>query len=230
MVNVSFNGVNYQPPNVDHPLLEDITTTITEKRVAIIGANGGGKSTFARMINGLYSPTSGLVTVNGLDATTDGKKVRQKVGFVFSDADNQIIMPTVLEDVEFSLRKKIKNKAERKARALEELHRFGLETRAEQSPHTLSGGQKQLLALTSVCVMRPELVIADEPTTLLDLKNRLILKDVFETLEQSMYVVTHDLDFIKDFERALLIDQGRIIADDTVASVTDFYIRKMTGA
>lgn len=205
------------------PVLEDITLDITERRVAIIGANGGGKSTLTRLINGLTEPTSGTVTVDGLDVATHGKDIRRQVGFVFSDAENQIVMPNVRDDVAFSLRRFKLPKAERHARVDAALARFGLTELAERSPHTLSGGQKQLLALAAVLVINPTLIIADEPTTLLDMRNRDRIRREFAALEQQLIVVTHDLDFISDFDRVLCIDEHRIVADGAPASVIAHY-------
>ena len=103
MAEISFTGVHHRFG--DRTVLAGIDLVVTEPRVGIVGANGSGKSTLARMINGLVSPTSGTVTVDGLDTTAKGREVRKRVGFVFTDPDNQIVMPTVAEDVEFSLRR-----------------------------------------------------------------------------------------------------------------------------
>lgn len=213
-VSVAFN---------DTVVLEDINLTLTEQRIGIIGQNGGGKSTLTRLINGLGEPSEGTVTVDQMDVAKQGKKVREKVGFVFSDAENQIVMPNVRDDVAFSLRRFKLPKHERLARVDATLERFGLADFAERSPHTLSGGQKQLLALAAVMVIDPILIIADEPTTLLDLRNRDRIKREFARLEQQLIVVTHDLDFLRDFDRVICIDDHRIAADGRPAEVIDFY-------
>ena len=207
----------------DTVVLEDINLTLTEQRIGIIGQNGGGKSTLTRLINGLGEPSEGTVTVDQMDVAKQGKKVREKVGFVFSDAENQIVMPNVRDDVAFSLRRFKLPKHERLARVDATLERFGLAEFAERSPHTLSGGQKQLLALAAVMVIDPILIIADEPTTLLDLRNRDRIKREFAQLEQQLIVVTHDLDFLRDFDRVICIDDHRIAADGRPAEVIDFY-------
>ena len=207
----------------DTVVLEDINLTLTEQRIGIIGQNGGGKSTLTRLINGLGEPSEGTVTVDQMDVAKQGKKVREKVGFVFSDAENQIVMPNVRDDVAFSLRRFKLPKHERLARVDATLERFGLADFAERSPHTLSGGQKQLLALAAVMVIDPILIIADEPTTLLDLRNRDRIKREFARLEQQLIVVTHDLDFLRDFDRVICIDNHRIAADGRPAEVIDFY-------
>lgn len=212
-------GVSYD----ETLILDDINLTLTEQRIGIIGENGGGKSTLTRLINGLGEPTTGTVTVDGLDVAEHGKEIRQKVGFVFSDAENQIVMPQVRDDVAFSLRRFKLPKAERNQRADAALNRFGLADRAEQSPHTLSGGQKQLLALAAVLVIDPVLIIADEPTTLLDLRNRDRIKREFAKLEQQLIVVTHDLEFLSDFDRVICIDDHHVAADGTPDEVISFY-------
>ncbi|KQB85397.1 energy-coupling factor ABC transporter ATP-binding protein [Corynebacterium oculi] len=206
------------------PILHHVTTTLREHRIGIIGANGSGKSTFARMINSLATPTSGEVLVDGLNVRKQGKQVRQLVGFIFSDADNQIIMPNVRDDVAFSLRtNKTLSKAQRQERAEAALAEMGLTAHADSSPHVLSGGQKQLLALTSVLISRPSLIVADEPTTLLDLRNRRLIQSRFAALRQQLIVVTHDLDLLADFDRVLCIDQGGIVDDGTPHEVIEAY-------
>lgn len=221
MPTISFDNVSlsYDEREVLHPF----SLELTEHRIGIIGANGGGKSSLIRLINGLGDPTTGTVTVNGLDVQKKGKEVRRAVGFVFSDAENQIVMPTVEDDIAFSLRRLKFSKQERKERVQAMVERFGLQGHAKHSPHLLSGGQKQLLALASVLVLDPEIIVADEPTTLLDLRNRQLIKKVFASLPQQLIVVTHDLDFIDDFERVLCIHDHRIVADGPAAEVIPFF-------
>ncbi|MDK4247073.1 ABC transporter ATP-binding protein [Corynebacterium accolens] len=204
-------------------VLDDINLTLSEQRIGVIGQNGGGKSTLTRLINGLGEPTAGTVTVDGINPSEQGKKVREKVGFVFSDAENQIVMPNVRDDIAFSLRRFKLPKAERTARVDAALERFGLLEFAERSPHTLSGGQKQLLALAAVLVIDPVLIIADEPTTLLDLRNRDRIKRGFAQLDQQLIVVTHDLEFLTDFDRVICIDDHKVAADGAPQEVIDFY-------
>lgn len=213
----------------EQQVLNGINLTLSEKRIAVIGANGGGKSSLTRLINGLGDPTEGTVLFDGKDVATYGKEIRKKVGFVFSDAENQIVMPNVRDDIAFSLRRFKLPKAEREARVEAALARFGLTELADNSPHTLSGGQKQLLALAAVLVIDPVLVIADEPTTLLDLRNRDRIRAEFAALDQQLIVVTHDLDFIRDFDRVICIDNHQIVADGEANDVIDFYVNLMRG-
>lgn len=226
MATITFEQVGVSFGN--RTVLSDINLTLTERRIGIIGANGGGKSTLIRLINGLEEPTTGRVLIDDLVVADHGKEVRKRVGFVFSDAENQIIMPTVLEDVEFSLRKRKMPRQERRQAALDMLERFGLASHADDSPHTLSGGQKQLLALAAVLIMDPDIIIADEPTTLLDLRNRLHIAETFRGLKQQLIVVSHDLEFLRDFDRMLCVDEHRIVADGAPSDVIAHYQRLMS--
>lgn len=193
-------------------VLRDVSVRLDQRRVAVIGANGSGKSTFARLLNGLVSPASGRVTVHGLDATRDQRRVRERVGFVFTNPDAQILMPTVAEDVALSLRGSGLPRVEVAARVRALLDRHGLGDHAEQPAYSLSGGQKQLLALISVLIREPALVVADEPTTLLDLGNARRIGDLLirEIPAQQTVIVTHDLELAARCDVALLFADGRL--------------------
>lgn len=207
----------------DRVVLRDVSLNLTENRIGIVGANGSGKSTLARMINALVVPASGTVTVDGLDVARNKREVRRRVGFIFSDPDRQIIMPTVIEDIELSLRRTDLDKKQRAIRALEVLERFGLGEHADHPAQRLSGGQKQLLALASIFVTDPAIIVADEPTTLLDLRNTRMLTDVFATLDEQLIVVSHDLDILDGFDRVIVIDDGRVVADDEPSPALAYY-------
>lgn len=204
-------------------VLRGIDLRIEERRVGIVGANGSGKSTLARMINGLLTPASGTVTVDGVDTARKGAKVRRKVGFVFTDPDTQIVMPTVAEDLAFSLRRSGLGKAEVAARVAEILDRFGLAGHAEHPSHLLSGGQKQLLALGAVLIRWPEVIVADEPTTLLDLRNARIIAEALDAVDQQVIVVTHQLSLLAGFDRVIVIDDGAVAFDGDPAAALPAY-------
>lgn len=205
------------------PVLQPLTVSLAEQRIGIIGSNGSGKSTTVRMINGLIEPTSGEVLYDGLSPQSDGKEIRKRVGFVFSDAESQIVMPRVADDVAFSLRRFKLQRDEVRRRVTEALDRFELADRAEHSPHTLSGGEKQMLALASVLVIQPDTIIADEPTTLLDLRNRRRIVRELLALQQQLIVVTHDLEMLREFERVLVIDDGSLVFDGAPSDAIAFY-------
>jgi biotin transport system ATP-binding protein len=204
-------------------VLRGVSLRITERRVAVLGANGSGKSTLARLLNGLVLPTRGSVHVDGLDTRRRGRDVRRRVGFVFTDPDAQIVMPTVAEDVAYSLRRSGLTRGEVAARVAAELERHGLADHAEHPAHLLSGGQKQLLALVSVLVSGPRLVVADEPTTLLDLRNTRDVAARLAALTQDVVLVTHDLDLVAAYDRVLVVDGGRVVVDDVPAVAVPAY-------
>ncbi|NKX36936.1 ATP-binding cassette domain-containing protein [Rhodobacteraceae bacterium R_SAG4] len=214
----------------DNPILHEVTLTLTEKRIAIVGSNGSGKSSFARLLNGLRTPSEGRVLVDGYDTQTEGRKVRRRVGFVFQNPDNQIVFPIVEEDVAFGLKNLGVPVAEREQMVDEVLNRYGLLSKRKQPSHTLSGGQKQLLAIAGVLVMKPAYVVLDEPTTLLDLRNKLRVSQAIGGLDQTAIMVTHDLDLVENFDRVIVFDQGRIIADDVPNKALRRYVEAMLDA
>ena len=194
-------------------VLQGIDLTLTERRVGVVGANGSGKSTFARLLNGLVVPSAGQVRVDGLDTRTQVRAVRRRVGFVFQDPDAQIVHPTVAEDVAYGLENQGVPAEERAVRVAEVLDRHGLAGHADHPAHLLSGGQKQLLAIAGVLVMRPARIVFDEPTTLLDLVNTRRIAELIGGLEQQVVVVTHQLDLLDGFDRVLVVDGGQVVED-----------------
>ncbi len=212
----------------DRLVLAGLTATLTERRIGIIGANGSGKSTLARLFNGLLLPDHGLVRIDGLDTRSDTKAVRRKVGFVFQDPDAQIVMPLVEEDLAFGLKNRRLSKPEIASRVDAALKHYGLEQLRERPTHALSGGEKQLLALSAVLITCPDYVVFDEPTTLLDLRNRRMIQNAIGALEPAVVVVTHDLDALAGFDRVLVLDDGHLIADDQPDAAIAAYLRRMT--
>ncbi|WGX98630.1 energy-coupling factor ABC transporter ATP-binding protein [Nocardioides sp. L-11A] len=204
-------------------VLRETTLDLTERRIALVGPNGSGKSTLARLVNGLVEPTSGRVVVDGLDVAKKGREVRRRVGFVFTDPSAQLVMPTVVEDVALSLRHQVRGREERTAAARAVLASYGLDELADRSVHTLSGGQRQLLALAGVLATDPAVLVADEPTTLLDLRNARMIGDLLFGLPQQLVLATHDLDLALRCDRALLVDDGAVAADGAPAEVVAHY-------
>jgi biotin transport system ATP-binding protein len=204
-------------------VLDGLDLELTEHRIGIVGANGCGKSTLARLLNGLVVPTAGRVTVDGLDTRRDGAAVRRRVGFVFTDPDAQIVMPTVAEDVAFSLRRSGLSASQVRERVTASLERVGLAGYPDHPAHLLSGGQKQLLALTSVLAAEPTVLVCDEPTTLLDARNARRVLALLAEVPQQVVLVTHHLEQLTEFERVLVLDDGRVVADDVPAIALKVY-------
>lgn len=214
----------------DVVILRKITATLTEHRIALIGGNGSGKSTLARLVNGLVVPSSGTITVDGLDVAEEGPAVRRKVGFVFTQPAAQLVMPTVAEDVALSLRRTIPDKEARAQRVTEILQTYGLGHLASTSVHALSGGQQQLLALAGVLATEPSIVVADEPTTLLDLRNGVAVADRLFGLQQQLLLVTHDLELAMRCDRALVIDGGEVAYDGEPGAAVGYYRRSVVAS
>lgn len=215
-------------PTPEVTVLQETSVDLHESRIALVGANGSGKSTLARLVNGLVEPTSGRVVVDGLDVARKGREVRRRVGFVFTDPTAQLVMPTVLEDVALSLRHHVKGREERDRAARRVLETYGLAALAERSVHTLSGGQRQLLAIAGVLATEPAILVADEPTTLLDLRNAVRIADLLLGLPQQVVIATHDLDLAARCDRVLLVEDGRVVADGEPSEVIAQYRASVT--
>jgi biotin transport system ATP-binding protein len=193
--------------------LQPLSVTLTERRIGVIGLNGSGKTTFARLINGLNKPSAGKVSVNGLDTVTDAKAVLQTVGFIFQNPQNQIILPIVRDDVAFGLKRLGIGRAETENRVKAVLARLCIHHLEERRAHELSGGELQLAALAALLVTDPQILILDEPTNQLDLKNRTIVEKTMAALSQALVVITHDLSLVAGFDRVLVFHEGALVAD-----------------
>lgn len=232
---IELHGVVVEVPVDDDPrglprrLLGPLDVRLAERRVTVIGANGSGKSTLLRLLNGLVLPTEGTVSVAGLDTRSDGSAVRRHVAFAFTDPLSQLVMPTGREDVELSLRRTHRNRDDRRAVAETALERFGLLPLADQSIYDLSGGERQLMALAAVLATGPGVLVLDEPSTLLDLRNTLLLRRLLAELPQSVVMATHDLDLALEAERTLVVDRGAIVFDGAPADAVTHYRTVVAG-
>jgi biotin transport system ATP-binding protein len=221
---IEFRGAGVRTDDGEaRTLIHPLTLTLAERRVSVIGANGSGKSTLLRMINGLLAPSEGSVAVFGEDTRTAGRAVRRAVGFVFTDPLSQLVMPTGREDVELSLRARRLPAAERRRRGEDVLRRFGVAHLADRSIYDLSGGERQILALAVVLAVEPRILVADEPTTLLDLRNDARVRSLIAGLDQQVVFTTHNLDFALESDRTLVVDGGRIVFDGAPADAVALY-------
>jgi biotin transport system ATP-binding protein len=204
-------------------VLADLSLKLSELRIGVVGPNGSGKSSLARLINGLLLPKTGQVWVDGLDTAREVGAVRRKVGFVFQNPDNQIVFPVVHEDIEFGLKQREPDPQRRALRAQAALERLGVGQLTERSVHTLSGGERQLVALAAVLATEPEILVFDEPTTQLDLRLRNRFEQHLAGLPQPALVVSHDLTLMRQMNRVLVIDQGRLVFDGPPSEALDWY-------
>lgn len=203
--------------------LHPLSLELTERRIGVIGLNGSGKTSFARLVNGLAKPSHGRVTLDGLDTVADEKAVMAATGFIFQNPGNQIILPIIRDDIALGPKSR-----GFKGQALDQavdsvLARFGITDLANRRPHELSGGQLQLAALAAVMVTRPKLILFDEPTNQLDLKNRAMVKAAIDSLEEQAIVVSHDLDLVSDFGRVLVFHEGALAFDGAGAAAIARY-------
>ncbi|TWD55236.1 biotin transport system ATP-binding protein [Agrobacterium vitis] len=208
--------------------LEPLTLTLSERRIGVIGLNGSGKSTFARLINGLIKPTAGRVTLDGLDTVKDAKAVLSRTGFIFQNPANQIILPLIGDDIAMGPKARGLKGAALEAAIAPVVERLGIAHLLHRRPHELSGGELQLAALAAVLVTKPQLVIFDEPTNQLDLRNQLKVASTIRGLEENALVISHDLEFVAEFDRVLVFDQARLVFDGNAGEATAFYRNLVT--
>ena len=212
----------------DRKVLRDVTLTLTERRVGVVGANGSSKSTFARLLNGLLIPDEGRVRIDGIDSRKHVKEIRRRVGFVFQNPDNQIVFPVVEEDIAFGLKNARIPKDEIARRVDAILQRYRLGHLRDQATHLLSGGEKQMLALAAVLVTEPRYVVLDEPMTLLDLRNKRLVLEAIHEIEQPVVLVTHELEQLQGLDRVIVFDEGRVIADDVPCRAIRRYVEAVS--
>jgi biotin transport system ATP-binding protein len=204
-------------------VLNDLNLSLAERRIGVIGPNGSGKSSLIRLINGLLMPLSGQVLVDGLDTRDHAMVIRRQVGFVFQNPDNQIIFPVVHEDIEFGLEQRLADKTQRVLRARATLEQLQISHLFDRVTHSLSGGERQLVALAAVLATEPAMLVFDEPTTQLDLRMRNQFERILCDLPQSAIVVSHDLALMQTMDRVLVLSDGRVVFDGEPASAILWY-------
>ena len=219
---ISFENVHfsYDEGKKDAFALNGVSLSVQEGEfVAVLGHNGSGKSTLARLTDGLLTPSSGRITVLGMDAG-DPKKlfdIRRNVGIVFQNPDNQTVASIVEDDIAFGPENIGVPRAEIGERIDAALAAVGMTAYRKQSPNKLSGGQKQRVAIAGVMAMRPQCIILDEPTAMLDPNGR---KDVIRTVHElnkkegiTVLLITHYMEEAIDADRVIVMDDGKVIMD-----------------
>ncbi|MHB9293638.1 cobalt/nickel transport system ATP-binding protein [Hollandina sp. SP2] len=214
MLHVKHLTVQYSP--ADPLVLEDISFSLEPaERVALIGANGAGKSTLLLTLIGVIKPREGGITLGGIPMNQERlRELRQMAGMVFQDPDNQLFMPTLIDDIGFGLRNYGFDEKTIEARITAILAQLGISHLKNRLSHKLSGGEKRLAALAGVLVMEPSLLLLDEPSAFLDPRSRRTLISILAGLPQTMLVATHDLDLAQDLcPRAMLLKEGRVFVE-----------------
>ena len=223
---VETKDITYEYPD-GTKALENVNFNVDDgKIVALLGPNGAGKSTLFLHFNGILRPSSGCVNIDGETVNYDKKdllKVRQKVGIVFQNPDDQLFAPTVLEDVAFGPMNMGLPKDEVEKRVKEALFRVGMEGFEKKPPHHLSGGQKKRVAIAGILAMKPKIMVLDEPTSGLDPKGASqILRLLYKLNQEGMTIVisTHDVDLVPLYaSRVYIISNGKIIKEGTASEV-----------
>ena len=216
-----FDDVHYRYPN-GYEALCGVSFRITHgEKVALVGANGAGKSTLLLHTNGLLMPSQGEVVMGGITLTRRTLPlVRQSVGLVFQDSDNQLFMPTVEEDVAFGPANMRLEPEEIRRRVTEALDAVGALDLREASPFRLSGGQKKRVAIATVLAMEPSVLVMDEPTSNLDPRARRQIIDLIRRFSHTTLVATHDMEMVLDLcDRTIVMKEGRIVADGSTRHV-----------
>lgn len=211
--------------------LHDINIEIKEgERVAVIGSNGAGKSTLFAHFNGINKPTSGLIKIDGKTAVYEKKElleIRQKVGIVFQNPDDQLFAPTVIEDVAFGPMNLGLSDDEVDERVEEALEMVGMTGLGKKAPHHLSGGQKKRVAIAGILAMRPEIMVLDEPTTGLDPKGVGQVMEILYKLNQedmSIIIASHDVEMVTEFaDKIFVLHDGEIISQGTPQEIFNDY-------
>lgn len=220
-VAVEVSGVGYAYPD-GHRALDGVDLRIRAgERVALLGPNGAGKTTLMLHLNGVLTPTEGVVSIHGRIVDKKSvREVRRQVGVVFQDPDDQLFMPTLAEDVAFGPANFGVEGQALAERVDEALATVGMTEQAQRSPHHLSGGQRRRGALASVLACRPDVLVLDEPSANLDPVARRELAETLIGLDTTMIVVTHDLPYAAQLcDRAVIIDDGRVVADGAILDV-----------
>ena len=217
---IAFQNVSFSYDG-EHPVVENLSFSIGKgEAVGLIGANGAGKSTIMKLLLGLLNG-NGQIFVDNLPLNKRNiPAIRQKVGFVLQDSDNQMFMPTVYEDMVFGPRNYGLSLEETERRVDAVLNQLGLRELKHRYNHKISGGEKRMAAIATILAMEPEAILMDEPSTALDPVNRRTVINTINRLPQTKLIASHDLDMILDTcQRVILLSHGRIVADGDAETI-----------
>ena len=223
MAIIKTEHLTFRYENTDRDVIRDMNIEIEQGSfVAVLGHNGCGKSTFASHLNAILLPSGGKVWVDGMDTAVETddslKNIRKTVGMVFQNPDNQIVATVVEEDVAFALENLGVEPNEMRKRVDETLESVGMSEYAHHATHRLSGGQKQRIAIAGVIVMRPKILVLDEPTAMLDPQGRKDVMQIIKKLHEggtTVVLITHFMDEAAQAQRVVGMNDGQILIDGT---------------
>ena len=226
---ITLKDISYQYHDTDdRPALKNVSLSIEEGEwIAIIGHNGSGKSTLAKTINGLVAPSQGEVTVGGLVLSEENIwNIREMVGMVFQNPDNQFVGSTVQDDVAFGLENQGVPRADMIERVKSAITRVKMQDFMEKEPARLSGGQKQRVAIAGVVALRPQIIILDEATSMLDPQGRqevlATVKEIKEKANLTVISITHDIDEAANANRILVMKNGELVQEGTPEEIFSY--------
>jgi cobalt/nickel transport system ATP-binding protein len=217
---IEFQNVSFAFEN-NKEVLKDLSFKIEKgESVGLIGANGAGKSTLMKLMVGLLTG-EGKITIDGIEVSRKKLyEIRGKIGFVLQNSDDQMFMPTVLEDMMFAPLNYGLSRGEAEKKVDEVLVRLNISEYKDKYNHKISGGEKRMAAIATILAMDPEIILMDEPTSALDPYNRRIVINTIKELNQTKLIASHDLDMILDTcDRVILLSKGEIIADGPVREI-----------
>ena len=223
---IDVQDVSFTYEDAPEPALHHVSLQVHEGEfLAVLGHNGSGKSTLAKLLNALYLPTEGHITVCGMDTQSDEDlwEIRQKAGMIFQNPDNQLVATVVREDVAFGLENLGIPREEMIPRIDAALQAVGMSQFAEAAPHMLSGGQKQRIAIAGILAMQPSVIIADESTAMLDPSGRLEVLSTIRRLNRekgiTVVLITHHMSEAEDADRVIVMNDGTVAMDGTPCQV-----------
>lgn len=212
------------------PILDEINLTLAEhQRIGLVGPNGSGKTTLFYLIMGLLRPKAGRLLFRGRPLLVEREftDLRREVGLLFQDADDQLFSPTVLEDIAFGPLNLGASTDEARERALRTLAGLGLNHLEQRITHQLSGGEKKLVALATILVMKPAALLLDEPTNNLDPATRERLIDIIANLDLASVIISHDYDFLASTCRDICtMDNGKMLAGEPSSLHTHYHVHR----
>ena len=218
---LQINDLNFSYPD-GYEALKNINLEINKgDTLGVLGPNGAGKTTFILHLNGILGNLDDSIYINNLSINEDNlKNIREKVGIVFQDPDDQLFMPTVLEDVMFGPKNFGYTNEEAESKAIEALEKVKMKELLNKPPHHLSFGQKRKVAIASVIAINPELIVLDEPSSNLDPASRRELIEILKNLDVTIILVTHDLPMALEIcDESIILNNGEIKTRDKTYSI-----------